>query len=58
MRMVGHQTMEIYSRYAITDKVMLQEGSEWLARYLEDTVGKVEGTVVLFWGQRTRQAGE
>jgi hypothetical protein len=32
--------MEIYSRYAIVAKVMLQEGSERLARYLEGTWAK------------------
>ena len=35
MRMVGHRTMEIYNRYAITDHAMLQEGSAKLAAYLE-----------------------
>jgi hypothetical protein len=35
MRMVGHRTMEIYDRYAITDHAMLQEGSAKLAAYLE-----------------------
>jgi len=42
MQMVGHRTMEIYSRYAITDSVMLREGSEKLAASLE---GKVLGKV-------------
>jgi hypothetical protein len=35
MRMVGHRTMEIYSRYAIVDNAMLHEGSAKLAAYLE-----------------------
>jgi integrase len=35
MRMVGHRTMEIYNRYAITDHAMLQAGSAKLAAYLE-----------------------
>jgi integrase len=35
VRMVGHRTMEIYNRYAITDHAMLQEGSAKLAAYLE-----------------------
>jgi integrase len=39
MRMVGHRTMEIYNRYAITDHAMLQEGSAKLAAYLERSVG-------------------
>ena len=54
MRMVGHRTMEIYDRYAITDHAMLQEGSAKLAAYLEGTVptlpaglGKVQGTVAV-----------
>jgi integrase len=40
MRMVGHRTMEIYNRYAITDHAMLQEGSAQLAAYLETGVGR------------------
>jgi integrase len=58
MRMVGHRTMEIYSRYAIVDEVMLQEGSAKLAAYLEGTLGKVADKVAAFGGQRTRQEGE
>jgi hypothetical protein len=38
MRMVGHRTMEIYNRYAITDHAMLQEGSAKLAAYLEGSM--------------------
>ena len=45
IRMVGHRTMEIYDRYAITDHAVLQEGSAKLAAYLESSttadVGKV-----------------